>query len=83
MVVTNYGKVFRANREASWRVHRSSSDYLEIKISDYALTLKKSSSVCAVPSVPVTEVVAPKVSLQPVAPGFGTSRADKGRSRGK
>ena len=32
-----------------------SSDYLEIKISDYALTLKKGSSVCAVPSVPVTE----------------------------
>ena len=47
---------------------RSSSDYLEIKISDYALTLKKGSSVCAAPSVPVTEVVTPTVSLQPVAP---------------
>lgn len=47
---------------------RSSSDYLEIKISDYALTLKKGSSVCAVPSVPVTEVAASTVSLQPVAP---------------
>ena len=45
---------------------QSSSDYLEIKISDYALTLKKGSSVCAVPSVPVTEAVAPAVSLQPV-----------------
>ena len=40
---------------------RSSSDYLEIKISDYALTLKKGSSACAVPSVhasaPATQTV--------------------------
>ncbi|WP_455052328.1 acetyl-CoA carboxylase biotin carboxyl carrier protein [Mogibacterium sp.] len=52
---------------------RSSSDYLEIKISDYALTLKKGSSVCAVPSVPVTEVVAPAVSLQPIAPASSSA----------
>ena len=45
---------------------QSSSDYLEIKISDYALTLKKGSSVCAVPSVPVSEAASPAVSLQPV-----------------
>ena len=44
---------------------RSSSDYLEIKISDYALKLKKGSSACAVPSVPVTETVVPAASLQP------------------
>ncbi|ASS37737.1 acetyl-CoA carboxylase biotin carboxyl carrier protein [Mogibacterium pumilum] len=46
---------------------KSSSDFFEIKISDYALTLKKGSSVAALPSVPVSEAVAPVVSLQPVA----------------
>lgn len=47
---------------------QSGSDYFEIKISDYALTLKKGSSVCAVPSVPVAEAAGPTVSLQPIAP---------------
>lgn len=46
---------------------KSSSDFFEIKISDYALTLKKGSSVAALPSVPVSEAVAPVASLQPVA----------------
>ncbi len=39
---------------------RSSSDYLEIKISDYALTLKKGSPCMCIPSAWVTEVVALK-----------------------
>ena len=66
---------------------QSSSDYLEIKISDYALTLKKGSSVCAVPSVPVTEAVTPAVSLQPVvtasAPAVQTAAVTEARSEYK
>lgn len=46
---------------------QSNSDFFEIKISDYALTLKKGSSVYTLPSVPVSEAVAPVVPLQAVA----------------